>query len=112
MLHLHVLMLLLLAFLMLLPSPLPPQDILTFSLRLLTVYAGAAGVSLPIAHVTFGGDNQVAQLLLAANIGALGVLTAVTLRLYSGWDYVGQRLSDVSANKRATATVHRKFLRG
>ncbi|KAG5179618.1 hypothetical protein JKP88DRAFT_200870 [Tribonema minus] len=70
------------------------KDLNSFLLRLGGVYTGGALVSFPIARVTFPGDDQFAQLVLATNIGALGLVTALTLRLYAGWDYVAQRLDE------------------
>ncbi|CAM9435343.1 unnamed protein product [Ectocarpus sp. 4 AP-2014] len=58
--------------------------------RLALIYAVAMAVSIPIGTTTF--PNQLPEALLAANIGGLGVLLAVAIRLYSGWNYVSVRL--------------------
>eukprot|EP00752_Nemacystus_decipiens_P010420 g9287.t1 len=58
--------------------------------RLALIYAGAMAISIPIGTTTF--PNQLPEALLAANVGGLGVLLAVAIRLYSGWSYVSVRL--------------------
>eukprot|EP00903_Cladosiphon_okamuranus_P008483 g8150.t1 len=58
--------------------------------RLGLIYAGAMAISIPIGTTTF--PNQLPEALLAANVGGLGVLLAVAIRLYSGWSYVSLRL--------------------
>ena len=46
----------------------------------------------PIAYQTFDPTMQPAQWALAGSLGALLVTTVVTLRIYLGWSYVGERL--------------------
>jgi hypothetical protein len=46
----------------------------------------------PIAGATFTQEGYLLQKLAAANVGTLGLVLAVLVRLYSGWGYVGSRL--------------------
>jgi hypothetical protein len=46
----------------------------------------------PIAGATFTQDGYMLQKLAASNVGSLGLIVAVLIRLYSGWGYVGTRL--------------------
>jgi len=63
-------------------------------IRLAAVYAGIFGlVSYPIAGATFTQEGYLYQKLAAANVGTLGLVLALLVRLYSGWGYVGSRLS-------------------
>jgi Conserved in the green lineage and diatoms 27 len=73
----------------------PQKDMQGYAGRLAAVYAVSAVVSLPIASVTFPKYEQLLQVLLSANIGALGVLAVLVLRLWAGWDYISQRLDEV-----------------
>jgi hypothetical protein len=47
----------------------------------------------PISGATFTQDGFLIQKLAASNVGTLGLVIAVLIRLYSGWGYVGARLS-------------------
>lgn len=66
------------------------EDLKGLIFRLGAVYAVAMAISIPIGTTTF--PNQLLEALLAANVGALGVVLAVSIRLYSGWSYVSTRL--------------------
>jgi hypothetical protein len=46
----------------------------------------------PIAGATFTQDGFLLQKLAAANVGTLGLVLVVLIRLYSGWGYVASRL--------------------
>ena len=64
-----------------------------FFSRLATVFAFVfAFLGGPIAYQTFDPTMQPAQWALAGSLGALLVTTVVTLRIYLGWSYVGERL--------------------
>jgi hypothetical protein len=61
--------------------------------RLVTLYAALFGlICWPISGATFTEEGYVAHKLLSSNIGALGFVLVLLLRLYSGWGYVGSRL--------------------
>jgi Conserved in the green lineage and diatoms 27 len=84
----------------------PQKDMQGYASRLAAVYAVSAVVSLPIASVTFPKDEQLLQVLLSANIGALGVLAVLVLRLWAGWDYISQRLDEVIVIAYSLYSVH------
>jgi Conserved in the green lineage and diatoms 27 len=64
-----------------------------FFTRLATVFVFVfAFLGGPIAYQTFDPVAQPAQWALAGSLGALLVTTVVTLRIYLGWAYVGERL--------------------
>jgi hypothetical protein len=46
----------------------------------------------PIAGATFTQDGYTIQKIAASNVGTLGLVLLVLVRLYSGWGYVGSRL--------------------
>jgi hypothetical protein len=46
----------------------------------------------PIAGATFTQDGYTVQKLAAANVGTLGLILVILVRLYSGWGYIGSRL--------------------
>jgi hypothetical protein len=46
----------------------------------------------PIAGATFTTDTFLIPKIASANVGAMGFLLALLLRLYSGWGFVGSRL--------------------
>jgi hypothetical protein len=46
----------------------------------------------PISGATFTQDGFLLQKLAASNVGTLGFVLLVLIRLYSGWGYVGSRL--------------------
>mmetsp|Transcript_115262 Transcript_115262/g.172267 ORF Transcript_115262/g.172267 Transcript_115262/m.172267 type:complete len:273 (+) Transcript_115262:99-917(+) len=61
--------------------------------RLATLYVVVfAAVGYPIAGATFTQDGYVVQKLAASNVGTLGLVIAVLIRIYSGWGYVATRL--------------------
>jgi len=63
-------------------------------IRLAAVYVVIFGlVSYPIAGATFTQEGYLYQKLAAANVGTLGLVLVLLVRLYSGWGYVGARLS-------------------
>lgn len=47
----------------------------------------------PIAGATFTQDGFLLQKIAAANVGTLGLVLTVLVRLYSGWGYVATRLN-------------------
>jgi len=49
-------------------------------------------VCYPIAGATFTTDTFLIPKIASANVGAMGFLLALLLRLYSGWGFVGSRL--------------------
>jgi len=64
-----------------------------FALRLATVFIFVfAFIGGPISYQTFDPSDQLPQFVLAGSLGALLVTTVVTLRIYLGWAYVGERL--------------------
>mmetsp|Transcript_18924 Transcript_18924/g.24345 ORF Transcript_18924/g.24345 Transcript_18924/m.24345 type:complete len:280 (-) Transcript_18924:64-903(-) len=63
-------------------------------IRLAGVYAISFGtVCWPIAGATYTQENFLLQKLAAANVGAVTLIGFLLLRLYSGWGYVGTRLT-------------------
>jgi hypothetical protein len=46
----------------------------------------------PIAGATFTQEGFLLQKVAAANVGTLGLVLVVLIRLYSGWGYVASRL--------------------
>jgi Conserved in the green lineage and diatoms 27 len=46
----------------------------------------------PIAGATFTQDGFLLQKVAAANVGTLGLVLIILVRLYSGWGYVATRL--------------------
>jgi hypothetical protein len=63
-------------------------------LRLAILYAVTFGlVCYPIAGATFTQEGYLLQKIAAANVGAISLVGALMVRLYSGWSYVGNRLS-------------------
>jgi len=62
--------------------------------RLAIVYSVFfAAVCYPIAGATFTQEGFLLQKLASSNVGALLVIFFVLVRLYSGWSYVGTRLT-------------------
>lgn len=62
--------------------------------RLVIFYGVIFGlICYPISGATFTQDGYLLQKLTASNVGALFVVFLLMIRLYSGWGYVGQRLS-------------------
>ena len=62
--------------------------------RLLIFYSVIFGlVCYPISGATFTQEGYLLQKLAASNVGAMFVVFILLIRLYSGWGYVGQRLS-------------------
>lgn len=62
--------------------------------RLVLLYSISFGfVCYPIAGATFTQEGYLVQKLAAANVGAIFLVMIVMIRLYSGWDYLGQRLN-------------------
>jgi len=58
---------------------------------LYTVCFGA--VCWPISGATFTGDGFLWHKLCSSNVGALGVILFLLIRLYTGWGYIGSRLT-------------------
>lgn len=46
----------------------------------------------PIAGATFTQSGYLLQKIAASNVGTLGLIVVVLVRLFSGWGYVGARL--------------------
>ena len=46
----------------------------------------------PIAGATFTQDGYLLQKIAASNVGTLGLVLVLLIRLYSGWGYAGSRL--------------------
>jgi len=62
--------------------------------RLAILYAAVFGViCYPIAGATFTQSGYLLQKLVASNLGAMVLILFLLLRLYSGWGYVGSRLT-------------------
>ncbi|KAL7483641.1 hypothetical protein ACHAW6_009287 [Cyclotella cf. meneghiniana] len=62
--------------------------------RLALVYAAFfAGVCYPISGATWVTDGYTLQKLAASNVGAASVVFILALRIYSGWGYIGSRLT-------------------
>jgi len=49
-------------------------------------------VGFPIAGATFTQDGYLLQKLASSNVGTLGLVLLLLIRLYSGWGYAGSRL--------------------
>ena len=50
-------------------------------------------ICFPISSATFTQEGYLFHKLSASNVGALGVVFILLIRLYSGWGYVGSRLT-------------------
>ncbi|GKY98876.1 hypothetical protein MPSEU_000843600 [Mayamaea pseudoterrestris] len=62
--------------------------------RLLLVYAFVFSViCYPIAGATFTLEGYTLQKVASANVGALSLIILLLLRFFSGWGYVGERLT-------------------
>jgi hypothetical protein len=62
--------------------------------RLVVFYSAIFGlVCYPISGATFTQDGYLLQKLTASSVGAAFVILLLMIRLYSGWGYIGQRLS-------------------
>lgn len=78
-----------------------------FFTRLATVFAFVfAFLGGPIAYQTFDPVMQPAQWALAGSLGALLVTTVVTLRIYLGWAYVGERLLSATIEYEVRSCAH------
>lgn len=65
-----------------------------FLLRLAVTYAVVfAAVCFPIAGATYTQDGYLLQKIAASNVGAMSLLAVLMIRIYSGWGYVGSRLT-------------------
>ena len=74
-------------------------------LRLLTLYSVFfVAVCYPISGATFTQEGYLLLKLAASNVGALGVVLVVLVRLYSGWGYVGSRLKSKVIEYEETGT--------
>ncbi|KAL7569907.1 hypothetical protein ACA910_008571 [Epithemia clementina (nom. ined.)] len=70
------------------------KDSIGLLVRLGIVYAVVFGaVCFPIAGATYTQDGYLIQKLAASNVGALSFIGFLMIRLYSGWGYVGSRLT-------------------
>merc|ERR1711865_919160 len=49
-------------------------------------------VGFPIAGATYTSDGYLLPKIASANVGTLGLVLLVLVRIYSGWGYVGSRL--------------------
>lgn len=64
------------------------------SVRLSVLYLTLfALVCWPISGATFTVDGYLFHRILSSNVGALGFILIFCLRLYSGWSYIGSRLT-------------------
>jgi Conserved in the green lineage and diatoms 27 len=64
-----------------------------FATRLLTVFVGMfVVIGGPIAYQSFDPGANLPEFVLAGSLGSLVATTVVTLRIYMGWAYVGERL--------------------
>ncbi len=64
------------------------------SIRLSVLYLSIfALVCWPISGATFTVDGYLFHRILSSNVGALGFILIFCLRLYSGWSYIGSRLT-------------------
>jgi len=62
--------------------------------RLGVVYVAVfALVSYPIAGATFTQEGYFLQTLTSANFGSISLILALLIRLYTGWGYIGSRLT-------------------
>ena len=62
--------------------------------RLVILYSVVfAVVCYPISGATFTQDGYLLQKLAASNVGAILLVLVALLRIYSGWAYIGSRLS-------------------
>jgi hypothetical protein len=50
-------------------------------------------VCFPISSATFTQEGYLLHKIFASNVGALGVVFILLIRLYAGWGYVGSRLT-------------------
>lgn len=49
-------------------------------------------VGFPIAGATYTSDGFLLQKICAANVGTIGFMLLLLVRIYSGWGYIGSRL--------------------
>jgi Protein of unknown function (DUF1230). len=71
-----------------------PSGNAALGIRLGVLYAVLFGaVCWPISGATFTADGYLFHKILSSHIGALGFILIFCLRLYSGWGYVGGRLT-------------------
>lgn len=69
------------------------DDILSFTIRLSAVIAGiSALVGYPVASLSINAQQEFLKCVLGASCGGVIAATVVTLRLYLGWAYIGNRL--------------------
>jgi hypothetical protein len=65
-----------------------------FFLRLAVTYAIVyAVICYPIAGATYTQDGYLLQKITSANVGAMSLLGVLMIRIYSGWAYIGSRLT-------------------
>ena len=63
-------------------------------IRLAVLYAVFFGaVCYPISGATFTQEGYELNKIAASNVGAMGIVLLLLIRLYSGWGYVGSRLT-------------------
>ena len=71
-----------------------PSGNTALGIRLTALYSVLfAVVCWPISGATFTTDGYLFHKVLSSHIGALGFILLFCLRLYSGWGYVGSRLT-------------------
>lgn len=63
-------------------------------IRLAIIYVVFYGMSYAISSATFTQEGYFLNTLASSNVGALGIVFLVLVRLYSGWGYIGARLKD------------------
>ena len=63
-------------------------------IRLGILYVASFGlIGYPISEATFTSDGYLLNKLASSNVGALGLVFLALIRLYSGWGYIGSRLT-------------------
>lgn len=65
-----------------------------FLTRLVITYAVVfAAICYPIAGATYTQEGYLLQKIAASNVGAMSLIGVLMIRIYSGWGYVGSRLT-------------------
>lgn len=69
------------------------DDLLSFGIRMTAVTVGiSAFVGYPIAALSIDAKQEFLKCCMGASCGGMLAATVVTLRLYLGWAYIGNRL--------------------
>lgn len=73
--------------------PWATDDVRSFSIRLAVVGVGiSAFIGYPIASLSINPQQEILKCWMGAVCGGILASTVVTLRLYLGWAYIGNRL--------------------